>query len=61
MQDFKSGNLKYESFTLDECKVRVYWNTAVVTGLSTQKARDKDEDISGQFYFTRVYVNQSGR
>lgn len=61
MQDFKSGNLKYESFILHECRVRVYGNTAVVTGLSTQKARDKDEDISGQFYFTRVYVNQSGR
>jgi hypothetical protein len=61
MQDFKSGNLKYESFTLDECKVRIYGNTAVVTGLSTQKARDKGQDISGQFYFTRVYVKQSGR
>lgn len=60
MQDFRSGNLKYESFTLDEVKVRVYGNTAVVTGLSTQKARDKDQDISGQFYFTRVYVKQSG-
>ncbi|HEX9423445.1 MAG TPA: nuclear transport factor 2 family protein [Pyrinomonadaceae bacterium] len=41
MQDFRSGNLKYESFILDECKVRLYGNTAVVTGLSTQKARER--------------------
>jgi ketosteroid isomerase-like protein len=61
IKDFRTGNLKYDSFSLDEVKVRVYGNTAVATGLSTQKAHDKDQDISGQFYFTRVYVKQRGR
>jgi ketosteroid isomerase-like protein len=61
IKDFRSGNLKYESFKLDEVHVRVYGKTSVVTGLSMQKAHDKDQDISGQFYFTRVYVKQDGR
>jgi ketosteroid isomerase-like protein len=60
-QDFRSGSLKCESFTLGEVRVRVYENVAVVTGLSTQQARDGGQDISGQFYFTRVYVKRRGQ
>ncbi|MGH9837108.1 MAG: nuclear transport factor 2 family protein [Blastocatellia bacterium] len=55
--DNKSGALKVESQTLDNVNVRVYGDAAIVTGLATLKGEDKGKDISGQFRFTRVYVN----
>lgn len=57
----KSGDLKFESFSNDEVNVRVYGDVAVVTGRSTLKGQLKGQDISGQYRFTSVYVNQGGR
>jgi len=59
--DFKSGALKVESFKDDELKVRVYGDTAILTGRSTSKVKDKGQDTSGQSLFTRVYVKQNGQ
>jgi hypothetical protein len=58
--DLKSGVLKLESSSNDETNVRVYGNTAVVTGKSTSKVHDRGGDTEGQAYFTRVWVNQKG-
>src|SRR5438128_2605225 len=35
ISDFTSGELRFQSITTDEVKVRIYGNTAVETGLST--------------------------
>jgi uncharacterized protein (TIGR02246 family) len=59
--DFKSGALKLESYKDDELKVRVYGDTAILTGRSTGTTKDKGQEISGQFLFTRVYVNRNGQ
>lgn len=59
--DFKSGALKVESLKDDDLKVRVYGKTAVLTGRSTTKVKDKGQDISGQSLFTRVYVKRAGQ
>ncbi len=59
--DFKSGALKVESLKDDELKVRVYGDTAILTGRSTSKVKDKGQDISGQSLFTRVYVKRNGQ
>ena len=56
----RSGNPKFESISYDDVTVRVYGNTAIVTGRATVKGRDRDQDISGQSQFTRVYVKQPG-
>jgi hypothetical protein len=61
LADLKSGALKLEASSNDETNVRVYGNTAVVTGKTTSKVHDRGADTSGQAYFTRVYVNQNGR
>ena len=61
LADLKSGALKLETSSNDETNVRVYGNTAVVTGKSTAKVTDHGVDTSGQAYFTRVYVNHMGR
>ena len=59
--DHKSGVLKTESQTFADVNVRVYGDAAVVTGLMTQKGRDKGKDVSGQIRFTRVYVKRNGQ
>ena len=58
---YHSGDLKYESFTWDELRVRVYGDAAVVTGRQTQQGKYKDQDIAGQFRMTLIFVKQSRR
>src|SRR5216683_2095606 len=43
---FKSGAIKYDSRELSDLNVRVYGNTAVVTGRITQKAMENGKDTS---------------
>jgi len=56
----KSGDLKYDQLDNDDLQVRVYGDTAVITGRTTQKGQFKGQDIGGQTRFTRVYVKQHG-
>ena len=58
--DFTSGDLKFQSITTDEVKVRVYENTAVETGLSTMIGQDKGKAVPRDTRFTRVWVKQEG-
>ena len=60
VKGFQSGAFKYESRTISELKVRVYGDTAVVTGRSTQKGEENGKDYSGDYRFTRVYVRDKG-
>lgn len=60
LADLKSGVLKLAASSNDETYVRVYGNTAVVTGKSTLKRTDRGTEINGQVYFTRVWVKQMG-
>src|SRR5437773_6981004 len=39
--DFTSGDLKFQSITIDDVQVRVYRNTAVETGRSIMNGQDK--------------------
>ncbi len=61
LADFKSGQIKLQSSDLDELHARVYGDTAVLIGRSTQKGQAYGQDTSGQFRFTRVYVKRDGR
>jgi hypothetical protein len=61
MDGFKSGKIKFESRELSDVDVRVYGNTAVVTGKVTQKSTNNGTDTSGENLFTRVYVKHNGR
>jgi ketosteroid isomerase-like protein len=56
------GATRYDAFEVDELAVRVYSETAVVTGRSTPKGTTaKGEPITGQFRFLRVWVKRQGR
>ena len=56
-----SGDLKYESFNLDEVKVRVYNDAAILTGRQAQNAAYRGNSIQGQFRTTLVFVQQQGQ
>ena len=57
----KSGAVKFESFKLDELKVRVFGDTAVVHGLATRKSSYQGKDTSGQYRSTDVFIKSNGR
>ena len=61
VKGFQSGAFKYESRTISELKVRVFGDTAIVTGRSTQKGEENGKDYSGDYRFTRVYIRDQGR
>lgn len=53
-------DLKLESYSLDDVRVRVYLDTAVVSGRYKQRATMANEDWSGDFLFTDVWIKQAG-
>jgi hypothetical protein len=61
VRDFRSGAIKYQSREISDLNIRVYGNSAVVTGRAIQKGMENGKDYSGDYWFTRVYVNQDGR
>ncbi len=61
VKGFSTGTFKYGSREISDLNIRVYGNTAVVTGRSTQKGTENGKDYSGDYRFTRMYVKQNGR
>ena len=61
VKGFQSGAFKYESRTISELNIRVYGDTAIVTGRSTQEGAENGKDYSGDYRFTRVYLKENGR
>src|SRR3989442_4359862 len=61
MSDIKTGDIKITSNEVSDMKVRVYGDTAVVTGRADTKGTIGGKDISGPMLFTRVYVKRNGR
>jgi ketosteroid isomerase-like protein len=60
MDAIQSGAIKLTSNDIDDLKVHVYGNTAVVTGRSNAKGTIDGRDIGGLVRFTRVYVKRNG-
>jgi len=61
VRNFRSGAAKYQSRTISDLKIRIYGNSAVVTGRAVQKGAENGKDYSGDYWFTRVYVRQDGQ
>jgi ketosteroid isomerase-like protein len=61
LDGFKSGQSKLTTEDLSDLKVRVYGNTAVVTGKADIKGTLGGQDATGLIFFTRVYVKKDGR
>jgi len=60
MEAIKSGAINLQSNDIDDLKVQVYGNTAVVTGRSNPKGTIDGKDVSGPMRFSRVYVKRNG-
>src|SRR5438045_4608173 len=56
----KSGVINLQSNDIDDVKVQVYGNAAVVTGRSNPKGTIDGKDVTGPLRFTRVYVKRNG-
>jgi ketosteroid isomerase-like protein len=57
----KNAQLHYDSIDLTDVVVRLYGNTAIVTGRADVKGKDLGEDFSGPYRFTRVWVKRNGQ
>lgn len=60
IEAFKSGKSKLSMNDLSDMKVRVYGNTAVVTGKSKVNGMMNGKDATGSVIYTRVYVKKGG-
>lgn len=54
------GDTVFTAFKLEDIKVRVYGDAAVVLGLADVTAKTKGEEESGKYSFTDVFVKQKG-
>ena len=56
-----SGDMKYESITPDDIRVRIYNETAVVTGRASMKIKARGEEQTFKLCYLDVYVKQDSR
>ena len=56
-----SGDLQYETFNLDEVKVRVYHEAAILTGRQMQQGSYRGNSIKAQLRTTLVFIHQQGQ
>jgi ketosteroid isomerase-like protein len=61
LADLKSGALKFDSLTLNDVKVRILGDAAIVHVLDTEKSSYKGKGTSGQYRWTDVFVKRGGR
>ena len=57
----KSGALSHEMMESADLRVRLYWNTAVVTGLTTTKGKFMGQDFTSCERATDIFVKQNDR
>jgi ketosteroid isomerase-like protein len=61
LKAIRNGEEKHSSNHLDECNVRVYGDTAVVTGLQSEQSVLEGRDGSGTYSYTDVFVKRHGQ
>jgi ketosteroid isomerase-like protein len=61
ISNLKSGALKFESSRVDDMKVHVYGDAAVVTMRTTDRGKVNGVDVSGRYRWTDVFIRRGGR
>ena len=61
VNNFKTGRTKLTADEVSDMKVRVYGNTAVITGKADVAGTMAGKDTKAQVMFTRVYVKKGGQ
>ena len=60
LADLKSPGNSLDNIEMGPMKVRIFGNTAVVTGSNTEKSMEHGKDSSGRYIWTDVFVKQKG-
>lgn len=58
IQSIRDGKSKYDAINVEEQKVRVYGNTAIINGICMIKAMSNGETINTHLKYTDVYVRK---
>jgi hypothetical protein len=61
IDDLKAGRYVVDKMYLDEISVNVFDNTAVAFTSQEEKSRYMNNDLSGHFHYTDVWVKVNGR
>ena len=61
IESMRSGTVKYESIEPRDVQVRVYGNTAVITGAGRFRVTARGEKLDNQLRYTNVWVLRDGR
>jgi len=61
LEDLNKPGNSLDSIEVGPMKVRIFGNTAVVTGSDTEKSMEDGKDTSGKYLWTDVFVKQNGK
>jgi ketosteroid isomerase-like protein len=61
IDDLKRGTYVVEKMDLDEVSVNVFGNTAIAFTSQEEKSRYANEDFSGHYHYTNVWLRRNGR
>jgi ketosteroid isomerase-like protein len=61
LADWRAGIFTFTSIVFDDMKIRIWGDTGVVWGRTTEKSQYKGKDTSGQYQWTDVFNKSSGR
>lgn len=61
LADLKSPGNSLDSIQMGPVQVRIFGNTAIVTGSNTEKSTENGKDSSGKYIWTDVFVKQNGK
>ena len=59
LSNLRSGAFQLSALNISDRKVRIYGNTAVVTSVAELTGSRKDQEVTGRYRYTRVYVRNS--
>lgn len=59
ISNLRSGALQLTELNISDRKVRIYGTTAVVTSLAELTGSKSDQEMTGRYRYTRVYVRNS--
>jgi ketosteroid isomerase-like protein len=59
VESMRTGRLHFTTLDISDRKVRFYGNTALVTSVADVQGTTGDEEVSGSYRYTRVYVRNT--
>ena len=60
LDDYRLGDLRVRNLEVDDLEVRVYGETAVLTGIAAIHGRLDEKNFRGQGRFTRIFTRTAG-